>query len=146
MAIIGVLIANTCALLITSPLLYFSVFIFTFLSLYCFGMASNNIIMEFAPRVADTPLYTSVYNLVMALPRSAAPLLGGVIAQQTHDYRILFATAMVLAVTGLTLTMRTSEPRKVNAERASEEANVLNTAGRPRNSEEACLPVSRACA
>jgi predicted MFS family arabinose efflux permease len=113
MAIIGILLANTCALMVKSPTLFYSVFIFTFMSSYCFGMASNNIVMEFAPRTRDTALYTTINNCVMAFPRTTAPLIGGFIAQTTGDYRILFATAMALALIGLALTVRVSEPRRL---------------------------------
>ena len=46
------------------------------------GLAGNNIVMEYAGTARDIPLYTALYNAVTALPRAAAPLLGGLLADR----------------------------------------------------------------
>ena len=53
----------------------------------------------------------SIANVVTALPRTVATLLGGAVASLTHGYRVGFALSAVLALISLLLTLRVTEPR-----------------------------------
>ena len=67
--------------------------------------------MEYAGTPAEIPLYTAMYNAVTALPRAAAPLLGGLLADYAGGYRSVFLLSALLAGLALLLTFRTSDPR-----------------------------------
>ena len=74
------------------------------------GIAGNNIVMEYAgPR--EIPLYTAMFNAITALPRAAAPLIGGLIADHFGGYQTLFILAATLGLLALLLTLRAGEPR-----------------------------------
>ena len=79
------------------------------------NIAGNNIVMEYAGSPREIPLYTAIYNAVTALPRAAAPLLGGLIADHAGGYRALFVLSALLAVAALLLTGRAGEPRRGEA-------------------------------
>jgi MFS family permease len=107
-----VLLANVAALAVKSSLLFYAVFIFSSISMPCINIAANNIVIEFAPAAHDIPLFNTLYNLVMALPRAAAPLLGGLIADVYGGYGPSFSLSIVLALAGLYLALRVPEPRR----------------------------------
>ena len=103
--------AAACALLAPSPLLFYGVFIALALATAGMNIAGNNIVMEYAGSPREIPLYTAIYNAVTALPRAAAPLLGGLIADHAGGYKALFLLSALLAVAALLLTGRAGEPR-----------------------------------
>ena len=104
-------LASALALLAPSPLLFYGVFIALALGTAGMNIAGNNIVMEYAGSPREIPLYTAIYNAVTALPRAAAPLLGGLIADQAGGYRASFLLSALLAVAALLLTGRAGEPR-----------------------------------
>ncbi len=67
--------------------------------------------MEYASSAREIPLYTALYNAVTALPRAAAPLLGGVLADHAGGYAGVFVLSALLAGSALLLTLRASDPR-----------------------------------
>ena len=85
------------ALLAATPLLFFGVFVLLALAMAGVNIAGNNIVMEYAGSPREIPLYTAIYNAVTALPRAAAPLLGGLIADHAGGYTALFMLSAVLA-------------------------------------------------
>ena len=99
------------ALLASSPLLFYGVFLLLALGTAGMNIAGNNIVMEYAGSSREIPLYTAIYNAVTALPRAAAPLLGGLIADHAGGYEMLFLLAAALAAAALLLTARAGEPR-----------------------------------
>jgi MFS family permease len=110
-SIVGLVAANALAVAIKSPAVFEAVFVVSAMASIAFGLAGNNIIMEFAPSHADVPAYTAMNNVVMAVPRIAAPLLGGFIADGPGGYQGLFAAAVILALTALVGMLRTTDPR-----------------------------------
>jgi len=104
-------LASVCALLAPTPLLFYGVFILLALGTAGMNIAGNNIVMEYAGPAREIPLYTAIYNAVTALPRAAAPLLGGLIADQAGGYKALFVLSAALALAALALTGRAGEPR-----------------------------------
>ncbi len=68
--------------------------------------------MEYAGSPREIPLYTTLYNAVTALPRAAAPLLGGLLADHAGGYQALFLLSAALSVAALLLTLRATEPRR----------------------------------
>jgi hypothetical protein len=117
-----VLIANVAALLLKSPTLFYAVFIFSSISMPCINIAANNIVIEFAPQAHDIPLFNTVYNLFMALPRAAAPLLGGLVADLFNGYTPSFTLSVMLALVGLVLALRVPEPRRMTVCQSVESA------------------------
>jgi len=107
-------LASVCALLAPTPLLFYGVFILLALGTAGMNIAGNNIVMEYAGLTREIPLYSAIYNAVTALPRAAAPLLGGLIADHAGGYRALFLLSALLAVAALLLTGRAGEPRHGN--------------------------------
>ncbi|MDQ2799261.1 MAG: MFS transporter, partial [Armatimonadota bacterium] len=105
------LLASVCALLAPTPLLFYGVFIALALAVAGMNIAGNNIVMEYAGTAREIPLYTAIYNAVTALPRAAAPLLGGLIADHIGGYSALFVLSAALAFAALLLTLRAGEPR-----------------------------------
>ena len=103
--------ASGLALLAPTPLLFYGVFGLLALAMAGGGIAGNNIVMEYAGTAAEIPLYTAVYNAVTALPRAAAPLLGGLLADGAGGYRGVFLLSACLAAAALLLTLRAGEPR-----------------------------------
>ena len=73
-------------------------------------IASNNICLEYAPKARDIPLFTSVFNLVTAVPRAAAPLLGGLLAEHS-GFRSVFWMSAIASLVSVVLTSRITEPR-----------------------------------
>jgi len=107
-------LAAAAALLAPSALLFYGVFIALALGTAGMNIAGNNIVMEYAGSPREIPLYTAIYNAVTALPRAAAPLLGGLIADHMGGYRALFVLSALLAVAALLLTRRAGDPRHGN--------------------------------
>ncbi len=105
-------LASVLALLASTPLLFYGVFIALALAMAGGSIAGNNIVMEYAGTAREIPLYTAIYNAVTALPRAAAPLLGGLIADHVGGYSVLFVLAAVLATSAFLLTSRAGEPRQ----------------------------------
>ena len=103
--------ASVLALLAPTPLLFYSVFIALALALAGAGIAGNNIVMEYAGSPREIPLYTAMFNAVTALPRAAAPLLGGLLADHAGGYGSLFILSAVLGFLALLLTLRAADPR-----------------------------------
>jgi len=104
-------LASALALLAPSALLFYGVFIALALGTAGMNIAGNNIVMEYAGSPREIPLYTAIYNAVTALPRAAAPLLGGLIADHVGGYKASFLLSALLAVAALLLTGRAGEPR-----------------------------------
>jgi len=103
------------ALVVTTPSAFILVFILTALATAGVNLAGNNIVMEYAPASRDIPLYTAIYNAVTALPRAAAPLIGGLLADSAGGYRLTFIFAAFLALIALFLSHRAGDPRKLGA-------------------------------
>ncbi len=103
--------ASVLALTASTPVLFYGVFAALALALAGTSIAGNNIVMEYAGTPAEIPLYTALYNAVTALPRAAAPLLGGLLADHAGGYASVFLLSGALAVLALLLTLRTSDPR-----------------------------------
>ena len=104
-------LAAAAALLAPSALLFYGVFVLLALGTAGMNIAGNNIVMEYAGSPREIPLYTAIYNAVTALPRAAAPLLGGLIADHVGGYETLFILSAMLAAAALLLTGRAGEPR-----------------------------------
>ena len=105
-------LASALALLAPTPLLFYGVFLLLALAMAGAGIAGNNIVMEYAGTAREIPLYTAIYNAVTALPRAAAPLLGGLIADHAGGYPALFVLSALLAAAALGLTLRAGDPRR----------------------------------
>jgi len=103
--------AALLALAAPSPLAFYAVFALSALASAGIGMCGANMVMEYAQTSDAIPLYTAFYNAVTALPRAAAPLLGGWIADVVHGYRPVFALSLVLSLVGWLLMRRAEEPR-----------------------------------
>ena len=103
--------ASVLALVAATPVLFYSVFIALALALAGAGLAGNNIVMEYAGSPREIPLYTAMFNAVTALPRAAAPLLGGLLADHAGGYKGLFILSAVLGLLALLLTLRAGDPR-----------------------------------
>ena len=103
--------APALAAVAPSALADYGVFALSALGAAGIGIAGNNIVMEYAGAARDIPLYTALYNAVTALPRAAAPLLGGWLADRA-GYAPVFWVASALALTSLLLTLRAHEPRR----------------------------------
>lgn len=103
--------APACAAFAPSALTYYGVFALAALGAAGVGLAGNNIVMEYAGVSRDIPLYTALYNAVTALPRAAAPLLGGWMADRL-GYPPVFGLSAALALMSLLLTLRAREPRR----------------------------------
>lgn len=110
-AIACAVFAGVLALLAPSAFLFGGVFVALALSTAGVGLAGNNIVMEYAGRARDIPLYTAMYNAITALPRAGAPLLGGLLADHAGGYSTVFALSALLSLFGLMLTRRAGEPR-----------------------------------
>lgn len=106
------ILAPVGALLAANAGIFYAVFVALALSGGGAALAGSNIVMEFAAEAHEIPLYTSIYNAVTAIPRAAAPLLGGLLAGMTGSYRAGFVLSAILTALGLLLTMRVKEPRK----------------------------------
>ncbi len=104
--------AAVWALVSPSALLYYGVFIATALSAAGQILAGNNIVMEYAGPPRNIPLYSALYNGVTAVPRAAAPLVGGLVADAVHGYSLTFILSGLLALVGLGLTLRATDPRQ----------------------------------
>jgi len=103
--------AALLALAAPSSLAFYAVFALSALASAGIGMCGTNMVMEYAQTSDAIPLYTAFYNAVTALPRAAAPLLGGWIADSVHGYRPVFALSLLLSLAGLLLMFRADEPR-----------------------------------
>ena len=113
-ASVCLILAPVLAVLAPSPLAYYGVFAASALGVAGIGIAGNNIVMEYAGTARDIPLYTALYNAVTALPRAAAPLLGGSLADRL-GYAPVFLLSAALALVSLLLTLRAHEPRRVQS-------------------------------
>ncbi|BDI28753.1 hypothetical protein CCAX7_008040 [Capsulimonas corticalis] len=112
------LAASLCAVLAPlaalgahAPVTFYSVFILLALLASASNIAGANIVMEFASEAHEIALYMSIANIMTALPRTVATLLGGAVASATHGYRVGFALSAILALISLLLTLRVTEPR-----------------------------------
>jgi len=108
-------LASVCALFITSPVLFTVVFLLSALGTAAVGLAGNNITLEYAARDRDIPLYVAMYNLAMALPRAAAPLIGGILADRAGGYGLVFILSSLIAAASVVLSLTIREPRHTNA-------------------------------
>lgn len=104
-------LAPALAAVAPSPLLYYGVFALSALGMAGVGLAGNNIVMEYAGGARDIPLYSALYNAITALPRAAAPLVGGILADRL-GYAPLFWLSAALAAASLILTLRAGDPRQ----------------------------------
>ena len=107
--------ASGLALAAPTPLAFYGVFVLLALATAGAGIAGNNIVMEYAGSAREIPLYTTLFNAVTALPRAAAPLLGGLLADHAGGYESVFVLSAVLAALALLLTLRTGDPRHEKA-------------------------------
>ncbi len=82
------------ALLAPTSLIFAGVFALWALATAGVDVAANNLMMELAGDSAKIPLYSSVYNIVRAAPRTLAPWLGGLMVG-------LVGYAPVMAFAGL---------------------------------------------
>lgn len=110
------ILAPAGAILAAHAGIFYAVFIALALSGAGAGLAGFNIVMEFADQAHEIPLYSSIYNAVTAIPRAAAPLLGGLFASATGGYRAGFILSAALTAVGLLLTLRVKEPRRARTE------------------------------
>jgi MFS family permease len=101
------IVAAVLAASAPSPALFIGVFVLISLSSSGFGLASNNHVMELAGDAGRIGLYTSFYNILTALPRAAAPLLGGMLAGVV-GYPPLFVLCALLGVGALVLLRRSA--------------------------------------
>jgi hypothetical protein len=90
------------ALVAPTSLIFVGVFALWALATAGVDVAANNLMMELAGDSARIPLYSSVYNIVRAAPRTLAPWLGG-IAVGVVGYPPVMAFAAVAAVAALYL-------------------------------------------
>ncbi len=104
-------LASGFALVVHAPGMFGLVFGALALATAGAGIAGNNIVLEYASDAREIPLYTAVYNAVTALPRAAAPLLGGLLADRAGGYESLFGLSTALALAAFVLTLRAGEPR-----------------------------------
>ena len=103
--------ASALALFAPTPTVFYGVFALAALAMAGAGIAGSNIVMEYAGSPREIPLYTALYNAVTALPRAAAPLLGGVLADSPGGYASVFGLSALLALGALGLTLRAGDPR-----------------------------------
>ncbi len=75
------------------------------------AICGTNMVMEYAGASEAIPLYMALFNAVTSLPRAAAPLLGGWIADRGSGYGPVFALSALLSVAGFALMRRAGEPR-----------------------------------
>jgi MFS family permease len=114
----GVLVVSSLLAAIAAGLAYFSppaiayyaVFAASALSASGIGLASYNIVMEFADKPSNIPFHTALFNASIAPFRTLAPVVGGLLADR-HGYGCVFAVSAVTAMVGLWLTARMVEPR-----------------------------------
>lgn len=90
---------------------FYAVFAALALSTGGSSLAGYNIILEFASEQREIPLYTAIANAVTALPRTIAPIMGGLIASATGGYRVCFLVSIVFALGSAVLSTRFIEPR-----------------------------------
>jgi len=95
--------------------LFTVVFLLSALGTAAVGLAGNNITLEYAARDRDIPLYVAMYNLAMALPRAAAPLIGGILADRAGGYGLVFILSSLIAAASVVLSLTIREPRHTNA-------------------------------
>ncbi len=77
------------------------------------AISGGNIVLEFAPE-AERPTYIGLTNTLLAPFRTAAPIVGGMLAT-AMGFSGLFAVAAALSVSGaLLLMLRVREPRTLN--------------------------------
>lgn len=100
------------AVIVSTASAFYGVFAFAALASAGLSIAGMNLVMEYAALPAAIPLYTALYNLVTALPRAAAPLLGGWIADRAGGYLPVFVLSLGLSLGGLLLMRRAGEPRR----------------------------------
>ncbi len=109
-------LAPMLAAVAPSATVYYVVFALAALGGSGVALAGNNIVLEYAGAAHDIPLHTALYNIVTALPRAAAPLLGGLLADRL-GYGPVFALSAGLALIGLVLNLWAGEPRQTPAAR-----------------------------
>lgn len=110
------LLAAVCALFVTSPTVFGIVFLFSALGTGAGALAGSNITLEYAGHDRDIPLYVAMYNLATALPRAAAPLIGGMLADRVGGYGLVFMTTIAIAAVSLILSLTIHEPRHKNVQ------------------------------
>jgi MFS family permease len=103
-------VAPVLAVVAPSGAVYYGVFGLSALGSAGVALAGNNIVMEYAGSARDIPLYTALYNIITALPRAAAPLVGGWFAN-SFGYGPVFLCSAFLGLIGFALTLRAGEPR-----------------------------------
>lgn len=103
--------AGLGAALAPTAQVYYAVFAASALALAGVGIAGNNVTMEYAGSPREIALYTALLNAVTALPRAAAPLVGGLIADASGGYCPVFLLSAALALASLLMTLRVEEPR-----------------------------------
>jgi MFS family permease len=81
------------------------------------GIASYNVQMEFSPS-AQVPRYVALTSLGLFVPRLAAPLVGGALAD-AWGYRAVFLFAAACSAAGLFAAWRMADPRQSGREAAA---------------------------
>lgn len=91
-----------CALLVPSGFTFALVFILWALATAGVDLAASNLMMELAGDSHQIPLYSALYNIVRAVPRMVAPLLGG-LAVKGLGYSPLMGVAALASLIALVL-------------------------------------------
>lgn len=103
--------AGALALGVTGAGAFYAVFALSALATAGIAICGTNMVLEYAGTPEAIPLYTALFNVVTCVPRAAAPLLGGWIADWGFGYGPVFALSAGLAVAGFVLMRRAGEPR-----------------------------------
>lgn len=114
------LLGSAAALAAGTPGTFTFVFLLSALGGSAAMIAGNNIVLEYASAERDIPLYNTMYNLATVFPRTVAPLVGGLLADQAGGYRVVFMIATALAIFSVFCSLGIKEPRNpVNSRRLS---------------------------
>jgi MFS family permease len=101
------------ALAVAAPALAtFSVaFVLTGINMAAVNISARTVLLEFAPTVAERPIYVGLGNTALAPVSLGAPVLAGLLADAA-GFRVAFATAAGLGVIGLGLLAGVRDPRR----------------------------------
>lgn len=107
-------IASSIAFITHSPRDFYLVSVMSAISGAGLGIAGNNMVLEYAQEPQKIPLYTCLFNLVVAVPRSVAPLIGGLISSLAGGYHVIFLASVILAAVSIVLILRLKDPRHLD--------------------------------
>jgi MFS family permease len=100
-ATLSMLLTTASALLIPSPIAIYVAFVFFGSAMAAEQVSGPNIVLEFGSE-ADRPTYIGLTNTLLAPARTAAPLIGGVLATMA-GYRGMFGVAIILGLIGVAM-------------------------------------------